>query len=86
MSPADLRNKLGYVCKAKKGYVSDLVANIGESCMKQFESIGFITKGHTLNSETWRKTNLADRYYRDVYGFFSFWSNQMSKYKTQPKV
>lgn len=86
MIPVDLQNKLGYVCKAKKGYVNDLVANVGVSCMKQFESVGFITKGHTLKSETWRKTSLADTYYRDVFGVFSFLFNQIGPYKTQPKV
>jgi hypothetical protein len=54
--------------------------------MKQFESVGFITKGHTLKSETWRKTSLADTYYRDVYGVFPYLFNQMGLYKTQPKV
>ena len=78
MIPADLQNKLGYVCKAKKGYVSDLIAKVGEPCMQQFESVGFITKGHTLKNETWRKTSLADRYYRDVYGVFSFLLNQIA--------
>lgn len=86
MIPVDLQNKLGYVCKAKKGYVNDLVANVGEACMKQFESVGFITKGHTLKSETWRKTSLADTYYRDVYGVFPYLFNQMGLYKTRPKV
>lgn len=86
MIPVDLQNKLGYVCKVKKGYVNDLVANVGEACMKQFESVGFITKGHTLKSETWRKTSLADTYYRDVYGVFPYLFNQMGLYKTRPKV
>jgi len=77
MIPKDLQNKLGYVCKVKRGYVNELAAYVGDSCMKQFESVGFITKGHTLKSETWRKTSLADTYYRDVFGVFSFWFNQM---------
>ncbi len=72
MKPNDLKDELGYVCKTKKGYVSDLKSRVGQDVVSQFESIGFITKGHTLKSETWRKTKLADQYYIDLYGRWSY--------------
>lgn len=86
MIPKDLQIKLGYVCKVKRGYVDELAANVGDSCIKQFESVGFITKGHTLNNETWRKTSLADTYYRDVFGVFSFLFNQILPLKSLRRV
>ena len=33
---------------------------------------GFISTGHTLKSETYHTTKLADAYYRDVFGVFSW--------------
>lgn len=70
-----LKTRLGYVCKTDKGYVNDLVDNVGVDCMEEFESVGFITKGITLKNETWRKTKMADKYYKDVFGMMSYWQN-----------
>lgn len=76
MISKDLKKALGYVCKNRQGYVSDLFAHIGESCANQFASVGFITKGRTLNSDTWQKTSLADEYYKDLYGQFAHLLNR----------
>ena len=72
MEPNDLKKNLGYVCKTKKGYVDKLIEIVGKDDVLQFESVGFITKGHTLKSETWKKTKLADQYYRDLFGSWSY--------------
>ena len=72
MEPKDLKRNLGYVCKTKSGYVNELIKAVGKKEVLQFESVGFITKGHTLKSETWKKTKLADRYYRDMFGTWSY--------------
>lgn len=72
MIPKDLKKNLGYVCKTKQGYVHDLLKQIGEPCMDQFASAGFITRGVTLKNDTWRKTKLADRYYKDMFGRFAY--------------
>lgn len=77
MIPKDLKEKLGYVCKAKHGYVQDLERNIGKQCISQFASVGFITKGLTLKNETWRKTSFADKYYKDMYGRFAYLLNTL---------
>lgn len=72
MMQEDIKIKLEYVCKNKKGYVNDLIQNVGDQYVSQFESIGFITKGHTLKFGTWKKTRLADRYYKDLFGYASY--------------
>lgn len=72
MEPNDLKKNLGYVCKTKNGYVDELIKTVGIDDVLQFESVGFITKGHTLKSETWKKTRLADQYYKDLFGRLSF--------------
>lgn len=43
---------------------------IGEDVVSQFESIGFINNGCNM---TWSKTPLVDKYYKDVFGLFSFY-------------
>lgn len=75
MNNLNLQKHLGYVCKNKKGYANDLIEIIGLERVNQFETVGFITKGHTLKYGTWRKTKLADRYYKDLYGNFSYLKN-----------
>ena len=72
MKETDLKNHLKFVCKSKNGYIDNLVENIGKDCVLQFESVGFITKGHTLKNETWKKTKLADQYYKDLFGRLSY--------------
>lgn len=76
MNNMNLQKHLGYVCKQEKGYANDLIQQIGLDRVKQFETVGFITKGHTLKFGTWRKTKLADRYYKDLYGSFSYLRNK----------
>ena len=75
MKMDSLKESLGYVCKTNRGYVSDLVTNVGIRCMEEFESVGFITKGITLKNETWRKTTMADKYYLDVFGVMAYLRN-----------
>lgn len=67
-----LKSHLGYICKTGKGYLSDLEEKVGSDRLAQFESAGFITKGHTLRNETWRKTKLADSYFKEMYGWWAF--------------
>ena len=75
MNRDDLKKNLEYICKSKKGYACDLITHIGSDCANQFESVGFITKGHTLKHSTWKKTQLADRYYKELYGNFAYLIN-----------
>lgn len=75
MDKSDLKKNLEYVCKYKKGYSNDLIEHIGMDCVNQFETVGFITKGHTLKHSTWKKTQLADRYYKDLFGYLSYFIN-----------
>ena len=72
MESNDFKKHWGYVCKTKNGYVDKLIEIVGIDDVLQFESVGFITKGHTLKSETWKKTKLADQYYRDLFGRLSY--------------
>jgi hypothetical protein len=66
------RDALTYVCKTECGYVSDLETSVGTH-MPELETVGFVTKGHSLLAMTWRKTKFADQYFKDLYGNFSFW-------------
>ncbi|MGN1218149.1 MAG: hypothetical protein ACI4TD_09240 [Phocaeicola sp.] len=70
-----LKKSLGYVCKTNRGYVNDLVTNVGVNHVEEFEAVGFITKGITLRNETWRKTSMADKYYKDVFGIMAYLRN-----------
>jgi len=79
MIPKNLKENLGYVCKSNNGYINELIEKIGDKCVHQFESIGFITRGCTIKSGTWSKTKLADRYYKDVFGIFSFYKTKIAK-------
>ncbi len=79
MKPKDLKDSLGYVCKSNNGYINELITRLGKECVLKFESIGFITRGCTLTSGTWSKTKLADRYYKDVFGIFSFYKTKFAK-------
>ena len=74
---SDFKKTLGYICKKKNGYLSELRAEIGDDCLEQFFSVGFVTTGHTLKYKTWKKTILADEYYRDAFGLFSYILNQL---------
>ena len=65
-----LKNNLSYVVKYGSGRMSELNNSIGEKTAKQFESIGFINNPCT---NIWRKTELADKYYKDIFGIFSFY-------------
>lgn len=65
------KDALVYICKTKCGYAEDLEESVGKS-VSELETVGFITRGHSLKSKTWKKTDLADQYYKDLYGSFSF--------------
>lgn len=69
---SNLRSHLGYVCKTGKGYLTDLKNAVGSDDLAMFESVGFITKGHTLKNETWKKTKLADSYFKEMFGWWAF--------------
>lgn len=68
----DFKSHLAYVCKKERGYLSDLESQVGTDTLTQFESVGFITKGHTLKNETWKKTKLADSYFKEMFGWWAF--------------
>lgn len=65
-----LQENLAYIVKYGNGRINNLIENIGEDVVHQFESIGFINNGCNI---TWSKTPLADKYYKDVFGLFSFY-------------
>ena len=65
-----LQENLAYIVKYGNGRINNLIENIGEDVVHQFESIGFINNDCNI---TWSKTPLADKYYKDVFGLFSFY-------------
>lgn len=70
MNKNDLKYNLSYVIKYKGGRMSELINYIGENTVQQFESIGFIDNPY---KNIWSKTELADKYYKDIFGIFSFY-------------
>lgn len=68
----NLKQTLGYVCRNRCGYTDKLKDVVGDETLQRFKTVGFISEGHTLKSETWKKTRLADMYYRDVFGIWSY--------------
>ena len=63
-----LKENLGYVCRHKCGSVLDLEKGIGADAVREFESVGFISS----SGSEWVKTDFADRYYRDLFGLWSY--------------
>ena len=61
------KRALGQVIENRRGYQSELAPH-GETMISSFKTVGFINTGHTLKSETYSATRLADSYYRDVFG------------------
>jgi UDP-galactopyranose mutase len=79
---ATFKDALSYVCKTKCGYTEELEKQIANQCiMTEFDTVGFITKGHTKKATTWKKTKFADQYYKDLYGQVSYWCLQLTPYK-----
>ena len=74
MANNDFKKALTYICKTGCGYVKDLEEKVDELYLSEFESVGFIIKEHSLLERTWKKTKLADLYYKDLFGRFSFLS------------
>lgn len=66
------KDALLYICKKGCGYAEDLEKTVEKKYVSEFETVGFITRGHSLKSKTWKKTNFADQYYKDLYGSLSF--------------
>lgn len=67
MGTVNLKSNLGYVVTNRRGSVTELEEKIGRSAMKEFAIVGFIKLGYY----NWSKLKLADKYYTDLYGYFS---------------
>lgn len=68
----DLKARLGYVCKTKRGYLDELLKHISEKDLEEFESVGFIHVGYTLKNKTWSRTKFARRYFIDCFGYIAY--------------
>lgn len=69
---SEFKKALSVICTDKFGYEKELKGKISPEYITEFETVGFITKGHTLKEKTWRKTRSADSYYIELFGYFSF--------------
>ena len=63
-----LKENLGYVCRHKYGSVPDLEKEIGPVAVREFYWVGFIK----VSGSKWGKTDFADRYYRDLFGWWPY--------------
>ena len=61
----NLKKNLKYICDTKKGYIEDLIENIGSKYVSKFESVGFINR---RTRYTWSVTKFAKEFYRDMFG------------------
>ena len=76
----NLKFNLGYVITRKQGTVEELEKIIGRSAKESFSSVEFIKLGYYK----WSKLKLADEYYKDLYGYFSY-LYQIVKFKLKGK-
>ena len=76
----NIKNVLGYAVKKRNGYYNQLrkIDEKSGDTIEQFKTIGLINTRHTLNSETYRITNLGDEYYKDLFGMFDYWKQRLS--------
>ena len=76
----NLKFNLG-LCNYQKARNSrELEKIIGRSAKESFSSVGFIKLGYYK----WSKLKLADEYYKDLYGYFSY-LYQIVKFKLKGK-
>lgn len=77
---ASLKFSLGYVCRYRYGNLPDLEKEIDPVAVREFGWVGFIK----VSGSKWKKTDFADRYYRDFFGWWSyakiFFSSWLSRF------
>ena len=66
------KKALGHIIETRRGYQEDIIKPHGEKMIDSFKTVGFIKTGHTLKSETYSATKLADMYYREMFGNFNW--------------
>lgn len=57
---------LAYINDEKKGYISKLIERIGQKCVEEFVSVGFIICGYTRTAKTWRISKFGKEFYSEV--------------------
>ena len=67
-----LKKALGHIIETRRGYQDDIIKPHGEEMIDSFRTAGFINTGHTLKSETYGVTKLADMYYSEMFGKFDW--------------
>ena len=77
---SDIKHILGYAVKNRRGYRHDIDYIDGKlgNNVDKFVNVGFIHSGQTLHHQTWSITELGDRYYRDLFGNFDYYSKRLS--------
>ncbi|MBR1620021.1 hypothetical protein IJ674_09030 [bacterium] len=75
ISDQNIKKPLGYIVRNRKGYQSDLKKY--DVYIKSFKTVGFINTGHTLKADTYSVTDLADNYYKDLFGRTSYYNQRI---------
>lgn len=57
---------LSYVVNKSYGYVRELLANVRESIVQEFVSLGFVIMGYTSDEQTWRASTSASDFLQIV--------------------
>lgn len=71
----ELKNRLGYVVGKRYGKTDDLRDAIGDDAVKQFRIAGFIK----VYGRNWKSLRMGEDYYKDMYGFFSYWYRRLRR-------
>ncbi len=57
------KESMEYIYKLKKGYVEDIISEIGEENFKSLTLLGFIKRGKEIsNKDSWQTTNLLEKF------------------------
>ena len=69
----NIKSSIGILIKHPKGYLHKL--NIPNKTKEEFKTLGFINSGQTLQHPTYKITSLAQKYYKETFGYLSYYKN-----------
>lgn len=72
-----LKENLKYICRKKSGLLIDLIKEMDSDFINRLSYVGFIN----TNNSTWKKTKFVDKYYIDLFGYFSYFFNIIFAFK-----
>ena len=77
---SDIKHVLGYAVKYRRGYRHDIdfidgkLGRTVDNCIGS----GLVHGGQTMHRKTWSITDLGDKYYKDLFGNFSYYGKRVA--------